>query len=86
MKRGSRDAAAERAHRRVEALEVADLQDAPAAHRQLDQRLALLDRRGERLLDQHVDAGAEEVARDRVVAAGSGTATLAQSTRPSSAR
>ena len=70
MKRGSVDAPAERADGRVEALEMPDLQHAAAAHRQLEQRLALLDRRGERLLDQDVDAGLEQVARHRVVTRG----------------
>ena len=64
------DDAVERADRRVEALEMADLQHAPAADGELEQRLALVHRRGERLLDQHVDPGVEQVARDGVVQLG----------------
>jgi hypothetical protein len=67
MKRGWRTTPFEGDERGVEALEVADLQHPPAAHRQLDELLRLLERRGERLLDQHVDAALQEVARHRVV-------------------
>jgi hypothetical protein len=53
--------------RRVEALEVADLQDATAAPGGLDQGARLLRRLGDRLLDQHVQAVLEAVLRHRVV-------------------
>ncbi len=49
------------ADRRIEALEVPDLQDAPARVGELDQRPSLGDRRGERLLDQHVDSRPQEL-------------------------
>src|SRR5262249_21932776 len=64
---GLRQPAAECPHRGVEALEVPHLQDAPTPHRQLEQRLAVLDRRRERLLDQDVDACLEKVARHGVM-------------------
>ena len=50
---------------RVEALEMAHLQDALLAPGQLDERGRLFLRLGDRLLDQHVCAGVEEVACDR---------------------
>ncbi len=63
------DDAGQGADRRVEALEVADLQDAPARVRRVDQRLPLRDRDGQRLLDEDVDALVEQGTGDRVSAA-----------------
>ena len=54
------DDAGQGADRRVEALEVPDLQDAPARVRRIDQRLPLRDRDGHRLFDQDVDALVEQ--------------------------
>ena len=58
------------ADRRVEALEMADLEHALAADGELEQLLAVGDRRRRRLLDEDVDARIEELARDRVVVLG----------------
>ena len=54
-----------RAERRVEALEVPDLQDAAARVGGANERLTLRGGRRERLFDQDVDAGGEEIAADR---------------------
>ena len=51
----------------VEALEMPDLQDAPGMGGKRDQLARLGGRLGDRLLDQHVRAGGEEVACDREV-------------------
>ena len=50
-----RDEPLDRADRRVEPLEVADLEHALGADRELEQLLAIRDRRRERLLDEDVD-------------------------------
>ena len=70
MNRGTVENRLQRLHRGVEALQMADLQDAPRAARRLDQALALRDGRGHRLLDQHVRAGLEKLPGDRVVQRG----------------
>ncbi len=54
-------------HGGVEALQVADLQHASRAPRHLDQSLALRDGRGHGLLDEHVRAGLEKIARNGVM-------------------
>ena len=67
MKRGVPSVPAEREDRGIEALEVADLQDAAAARGDCDQRARLPGRLGDRLLDQHVHAALEAILRDREV-------------------
>ena len=49
---------------------MSDLEHAPAGRRGLHERRAFGDGRGERLLDQHVDAGSKEVEADRGMGAG----------------
>ncbi len=75
-----------RPQRRVEALEMPDLQDAAGALGRLDERRPFRDGRRERLLDQDVDArAASRSSADRARAPRVGTATLAQSIDPASA-
>ena len=66
-----RDLSAHLAQRRVEPLEVSDLEDAPAPARQLEDRLGLGERRGHRLLDQHVEPQLERRSHQRRGARGS---------------
>ena len=61
---------AERAHHRVEAFQVTDLQDQAARRGDLDERLGLGHRRGQGLLHQRVHAGAQAVVGDGEVTRG----------------
>ena len=66
--RGAAERALEREDRRVEPLEVADLQDAAALRAATSIRLrASLERLGDRLFDQHVHAALQAFAGDRVM-------------------
>ena len=65
MKRGDSQIRLGGEDRGVEALEVPDLQDALHARGERDQLARLGRGLGDRLLDQHVRAGLEEVAGDR---------------------
>ena len=54
----------------VEALQVADLEDALVTRGQLDERVGFGERGGDRLFDQNIDAGLEQCAGDGGVGAG----------------
>ena len=70
MKRGRGQLVRDGEDHGVEPLQVADLQHEPLARGELDQLARLVGSRRDRLLDQHVGAGGEEVAGDRVVERG----------------
>ena len=65
MKRGRGQLVRDGEDHGVEPLQVADLQHEPLARGERDQLARLVGRRRDRLLDQHVGAGGEEVAGDR---------------------
>jgi hypothetical protein len=54
----------------VEALQMANLKDAAMPHGQIDERVCLGQRRGDRLFYQNIDAGLKQCASDRRVGAG----------------
>ena len=70
MKRGRGQFVRDGEDHGIEPLQVADLQDEPLARGERDQLARLVGRRRDRLLDQHVGARGEEVARDGVVQRG----------------
>ena len=70
MKRGVLQLPFDREDHRIEPLEVADLQHAAAPGGGCDQSAGLGGGRRDRLLDQHVGAGLEEIHRDRVMRRG----------------
>ena len=70
MKRGTRQFAGDGEDHRIEPLEVADLQHATLLGGDRDQFARLLRGRRDRLLDQHVGAGRQEIACDAVMQRG----------------
>ena len=80
------DRARQRPDRRVEPLAVADHHEPAAAPPRSVDRVGLVERRGQRLLDQHVDAGLEQRLGDLPVDTRSARRRSPPRTRPTSSR
>ncbi len=64
MNRGWLDVRQRRPNRAIESLDMTGLDDRAGSRRDRQQRVGLLERRGDRLLDQHMHAALERLVRD----------------------